>query len=442
MQRLTSTLVAALFVALVVAVPLIVVAQPDARRRPPRGDLRPVDPRMLVGSQRPQPKTTKLSKEQVAANRAALQKEGWTESQGEEPDLRVLQLDPKAYAQLKGPMLAQLRSAAFHPEDLERVANLAKNVDDEAAKEEVVGVLVHSPDPRAQPLLIDVYKSMPSDALRERVLGGLAPQDENDEASKFLAAQLADDKTSPQLKQVAARSLAAGVLRQHRGAERLPEGALKQIPQPERAKVSDALATLRKGGKLHEHTKAKNPEIRRGAGGLRTAPNVPRGRQLKLSPALQAMLKALKERPNQPHYWAVKVNASGEVAPASGNDLGRPGTVRQVLVMPTGYTAEDYQTFAADFEKMVRDMGNLPDNVFTHKYRDKIVYIAHWIPGGAIGSDDVNFAAKLYDHPVRAGKGISMDNRKVVQAVDNFKANHLQTSDPIGVITLFNLDEE
>jgi hypothetical protein len=212
---------------------------------------------------------------------------------------------------------------------------------------------------------------------------------------------------------------------------------MRNLSAQDRAQINEALSKLRSGGHLHGKKATPNAAVRGGAVNRAGRPGAPR-----LDNSVIETIERFRERRNQPHYWAVKVDAEGEVVPARGNDLRSSGSMRHVLVVPTGYTADDYQKFIDGFNKMVSDMGNLPEQVFTSKYRDRIVYIAHWLPGGTIDSGDANFSPTLYEHPVRGGRGISMNNRELIEAVDNFKAEHLSTSDPIGVMVVFNIDDD
>ncbi|MDX1409303.1 MAG: hypothetical protein R3330_14250, partial [Saprospiraceae bacterium] len=152
---------------------------------------------------------------------------------------------------------------------------------------------------------------------------------------------------------------------------------------------------------------------------------------------------------NRPSYWCWKVQVhptrgGNTLVECPATELGNAGIYRQVLIMPTGYTATttDYDQFRTDAGDMILRMAGF-DSLFTGMHKDRILYVIYWIPGyplPALNStrSTANFGARIYDHPVRAANGLTLRNEDVVSAVTSFRSNYLSSSDPIAVVVHFN----
>lgn len=149
----------------------------------------------------------------------------------------------------------------------------------------------------------------------------------------------------------------------------------------------------------------------------------------------QAPKPAGHAEPDKPR--AIKVDAQGNLAPAPAAELSQPHCFRQILILPAGYTAAERDLFVQDAQAMVRQMGNLPEAVYTRQYRDRLIYLIHYLPGQSLASGRASLGARLYAHPVRGGTGITLRNEKVIEAVQALQ-RRMPTLDPIGVITIFN----
>jgi hypothetical protein len=159
-----------------------------------------------------------------------------------------------------------------------------------------------------------------------------------------------------------------------------------------------------------------------------------------INPRLATAIGRLKGKIKPGDWFAVKVTAQGDVMPATSQELANPGQYRQVFIVPTGYQDADTDRFISDFHVMIQKMGTQSDRVYTAEYRARIVYIAQWLPGGALGSAQPNFGASLFNHPVRGGKGLTLSQSKVFKAVDTFKQTKLPAFAPLAAMVLFNYD--
>ncbi len=135
----------------------------------------------------------------------------------------------------------------------------------------------------------------------------------------------------------------------------------------------------------------------------------------------------------------VKVDAAGRLADVPDDQRGKPGIFRQVLVVPAGYTRNDQTTWFADVERMISTMGNLPEAVYTRKYRDRIVYVVAYVPDGGLAAGRANFGARMSKHPTRNDPFPTLRKDLAVQAVKDLQ-RQMPTLDPIGVMVIFNSD--
>ncbi|MBI2569666.1 MAG: hypothetical protein HYV63_21890 [Candidatus Schekmanbacteria bacterium] len=135
----------------------------------------------------------------------------------------------------------------------------------------------------------------------------------------------------------------------------------------------------------------------------------------------------------QPAWWCVK----GSGAACTSAELADAQTYRQLLVLPTGFTTAEYWTFRSEFTRMVEGMSGVSSELYSAHYKDKILYVGHWVAGGDLGAADAAFGGKVFSHPIR-GQALTLRQDDVITAVSNFRANVLSTSNPFGVIVLFD----
>lgn len=146
--------------------------------------------------------------------------------------------------------------------------------------------------------------------------------------------------------------------------------------------------------------------------------------------------------PEAEGYIALRVNAAGRAEAVGADVLAQPERYRQVYIVAAGYTAGESQRFTDDVVSLVEGMGNLGRGVFTDVYRERIVYIAQWTPGPALGAGEpARFGAGLFMHPVRAGHvGLSHDTAELATTLDRFKSERLGTFAPLCAFILYNHD--
>jgi len=126
---------------------------------------------------------------------------------------------------------------------------------------------------------------------------------------------------------------------------------------------------------------------------------------------------------------------TGKGQPCTTSELADPLRYRQILVLPTGYTAEEENTFWADFDRMISQMGWAGPDVYSGKYRNQILYIGHFIAGGALGSPESLFGGHVSPHPIR-GKALTVRQSEVYAVTEELKL--VAQMDPIGVALIFN----
>ena len=150
-----------------------------------------------------------------------------------------------------------------------------------------------------------------------------------------------------------------------------------------------------------------------------------------------------KKQPGE--WWAIKATDTG-VTPASPAELADPNRFRQIYVAPAGYQTAELDRFMSDVDRTITKMGNVdakPHVTFSSKYKDRIVYIVHWLPGAALDATGRStFGAKLFNHPTRGGKGVAMNQELLFRELDSFKAAKLSTFAPLSALIIYNTDED
>lgn len=135
-------------------------------------------------------------------------------------------------------------------------------------------------------------------------------------------------------------------------------------------------------------------------------------------------------------WWCEKHDTS----PCTEAELSNPLVYRQVLVLPAGFKANEDWLFRSEVSRMIRSMTQINERVYTSKYREQLLYVSHWLPGGALGTPESNFGAFIAPHPIR-GTALTLQLDEVVKSVTELQIGDRRIS-PFGVVVLFNSAEE
>ncbi len=128
----------------------------------------------------------------------------------------------------------------------------------------------------------------------------------------------------------------------------------------------------------------------------------------------------------------------GDGSACTGQELGDPGTFKQILVVPTGYEPTEKAQFFADAESLRLNMSDLPgDTLYSEVYRDRLLYLAYWVPGGPLSSDTAAFGGAIIEHPIR-DRALTMDQDALYSKVSEIQGAEIPQLAPWAVLTLFN----
>ena len=136
-------------------------------------------------------------------------------------------------------------------------------------------------------------------------------------------------------------------------------------------------------------------------------------------------------------WWCEKWNNS----PCPSHELADPVRYRQIMIVPSGFTANDEVLFRTEVSRMIRSMSQVPQDVYSSGKRDQLLYVSYWLPGGELNSPEATFKGAVAEHPIR-NKALTLKLAEVESAVDDFRSSVFFGSDPLGVIVLFNTLEE
>ncbi len=123
----------------------------------------------------------------------------------------------------------------------------------------------------------------------------------------------------------------------------------------------------------------------------------------------------------------------GDRKVCTNQELSQPVHYRQVLVVGAGFELKDRDLFASAFSKLVDQFYDVPENIYTRAKASQILYRAVFVGGGAFGSPESAFGAKIFAHPVR-GKALTLDQDQVFQVAESVAIDR----NIFGVIVLFN----
>ena len=357
-----------------------------------------------------------------------LQSDGWQTVQENAPDIRVLDRDPAALIANPGLVKAILSSTAIGERDLENVASVAARSADPDVRAAAIESIGRVNTEKSRSKLVELYPRISDGTSRRVMLRYLKPQNEDDPVARLLYREVARADIAPAERSAMLGSIAAMAVRKYgKRSVALPPSVTSRVPAPTQNQLAGIYGTIRKGGTTVSVDSSDSLPL--------LQPN--------FSPdKINAFIASLAARRAQPHTEFRKVNEAGDVVTAPASEVSQPGKYRQVLVLPAGYTASDHDKYFSDIDKMIHKNGNLPDPVYTRKYRDRIIYIVHWMPGGKLGTNTANFGATTYTHPTRGGLAFTLRNPDVIAKVGDLQRTSIPSLAPIGVVTVFNFDDE
>jgi len=127
----------------------------------------------------------------------------------------------------------------------------------------------------------------------------------------------------------------------------------------------------------------------------------------------------------------------GDGAPCGHAELARSGLYRQVLILPTGYRADERDRFFADAEVLRTTVSAAPSpEVFSAKYRSQLLYVTLWVPGGDLGSSAV-LGGRTYLDPTR-GERLTFDPQAVSETVAATRHALIPQLSPEAVVLIFD----
>ena len=284
-----------------------------------------------------------------------LAKSGWKAERETGPDRARLELRASAFAKPSKRSLAALRSRAFGGEDLTKLRSIVRSQVDPGIRAAAFDALAASPDPRAQPLLVELYGAAKDERQRRRILGALDPIRGGEEARALLETEAKSSVAKRKAGALARLGMFDSV-----GKKLKKPSAPALVLDPAIARAVgelEAAATARLRfeseetddvlGRCPDDDVVRAPE---GAAGGRTT--------ITRNPTPQPT-----RDPGTPHHFFRKVGAAGTlVAPGKGESVN-PGKYRQIVVFPAGYGENDYDDFIDDASLMISNMGNLPEGV-------------------------------------------------------------------------------
>jgi len=124
--------------------------------------------------------------------------------------------------------------------------------------------------------------------------------------------------------------------------------------------------------------------------------------------------------------------------PCTAAQLADPLRYRQVLVYPGGFQSHERSVFETAFEKLLVSQVSGGDLHYSALHADQLLYLAFWVPGGAIGTVESSFGAAVVDHPLR-GRALTLKQDKVIEFTDDLIRQ--QKLDPWATAVLFNTTE-
>ena len=359
--------------------------------------------------------------------------EGWDSIDGvPAPDPDVISLDPTHAGALIDDMLLHLKSNSFGGSQLVNVFNLAAKCKEADLRRAAIETLGRSPDAQATPMLIKLYAALKEEKDKALLINTIQPVEPTDAVSQFMYRELKNSKTSSTLKKlILYRLLDMSLLAERSPGLSPPKGVVKNLPS---SMQRDFRTSWEKRRGAMRNGFAYQKEKSLSSRGVSVS-------QLKVNKTKETdlILETLSKQKHVPHMIKFMVDKGGRVSTPPASVLKNPREFRQVLILATGYAANDYKQFLDDIVKLVSRLGNMPKTVYTSQHRDRIVYLVYWQPGGTFRIGNANYGARISTHPVqKSKKGLVLSNRRLELEGVTGAARVLQTTVPMAVVVLYN----
>ena len=139
-------------------------------------------------------------------------------------------------------------------------------------------------------------------------------------------------------------------------------------------------------------------------------------------------------------WWCKK----GDSTVCSQAELRNPTDYQQVIIVGTGYDKDEYTKFQGDFDSLLAGM-NRRHGTYPQRYQHSILYIGLWTPGAKLAPSPANplarFAARVLEHPARAGALLTLDSEKLHKDVEKSCAQYALSCAPLSLVVLYNTDD-
>ena len=113
-------------------------------------------------------------------------------------------------------------------------------------------------------------------------------------------------------------------------------------------------------------------------------------------------------------------------------------SLRQILILPTGYAESERDDFWDDFDTMVDQMtGGGAGSSWTVTKSNLLRFVGYFEPSGELGTAQAAFGAKVPPHPIR-DYALSLSQSAVYDYVDDLTATAVPNLNPFGAIVIFN----
>jgi hypothetical protein len=130
------------------------------------------------------------------------------------------------------------------------------------------------------------------------------------------------------------------------------------------------------------------------------------------------------------------VLADGSSCPAS--DLTN-GWYKQVFITSSGFEEADRDAFWSEFDRVVSSMTNT-GKVWSTQYRDRLIFVGYFTPGGPLNSDTAAFGGKIAPHPFR-GLATSLSQPAVYDKIAQIAASEIRGLNPFAACVILNSAE-
>jgi hypothetical protein len=109
---------------------------------------------------------------------------------------------------------------------------------------------------------------------------------------------------------------------------------------------------------------------------------------------------------------------------------------KQVFVSSSGFAEAERSAFWSEFDRIVGFMTN-GGGVWSTQYRDRLLFVGYFVPGGALGSETAAYGGKIAQHPIR-GFATSLSQQAVYDKIAAIAAHEIVGLRPFAAGVLFN----